>query len=153
MCQFHSRLTTRAPSADRLLQNLQVRLCILLETSPETVQETFPFPPKPHWSVRCLSVSVDPFKKSWGLASFHSYSAQLTLFSAVVLKCSVFHFLKRYFKKKAPFSPQFYLSLNNNNNKNPSQNLKCWERVEWEGFLRCELSQVTKIKLTREVTS
>lgn len=117
MCQFHSRLTTRAPSADRLLQNLQVRLCILLETSPETVQETFPFPPKPHWSVRCLSVSVDPFKKSWGLASFHSYSAQLTLFSAVVLKCSVFHFLKRYFKKKAPFSPQFYLSLNNNNKK------------------------------------
>lgn len=42
--QFPSRLTTRVPSADKWPQGLQVRLCILLETSPETVQETFPFP-------------------------------------------------------------------------------------------------------------
>lgn len=46
----------------------------LWESSPQPVQETFPSPQNLS-GILCIFMSLlIPFKKSWGLASFHSYS-------------------------------------------------------------------------------
>lgn len=74
-------------------QNLHLRLN-LRETTPKTVQETSPSSQNLSGILCIFKSLLIPFKKSWGLASFHSYSALLS----EVFRCSVFHFQEK--KKK-----------------------------------------------------